>query len=239
MTSSLESDMGYLPEIERIMPDLHVHKIQSNTDGLANEVVFVNDEFVFRFPKGEFGHLSLARELQALSFLHGKVNLQIPEPLYASESAVVYRFIKGEPFLRESLAALRPEERAAAAEHLAAFLKAMHSIEDVSLPYTSAPVDSAAFQKQRQAARQKVYPHLLPHQVAWAEQVYAFIDQPDAFTYKPVLVHGDLAPYHILFDPQSHQVRGVIDFGVSGLGDPASDLGSLLGYYAPANWVWT
>jgi aminoglycoside 2''-phosphotransferase len=47
----------------------------------------------------------------------------------------------------------------------------------------------------------------------------------------PVLVHGDLAPYHILVDRDCARLGGVIDFGTVGLGDPAVDVAILLTYY--------
>lgn len=51
------------------------------------------------------------------------------------------------------------------------------------------------------------------------------------FEYIPALIHGDLAPYHILFDVKGQEISGILDFGVAGLGDPALDLGSLLSSY--------
>jgi aminoglycoside 2''-phosphotransferase len=42
------------------------------------------------------------------------------------------------------------------------------------------------------------------------------------------VIHGDLAPYHVLHDPQSDELTGILDFGVAGLGDPAVDFGCLL-----------
>ena len=34
-----------------------------------------------------------------------------------------------------------------------------------------------------------------------------------------------------MFDRQTHRIAGVIDFGVAGVGDPATDLGNLLQVY--------
>jgi aminoglycoside 2''-phosphotransferase len=231
MVFPLESEMHYLPFIERILPDLHVQKIILNSDGLANDVVVVNDEFVFRFAKGEFGRVSLARELQVLDVLPGRTGMAVPEPIYTSEYIIAYRFLTGEPFTRRWLAVLEPERYKAAANSLGAFLKNLHSVRDPGLPLTAAPVGAESFRDQRKHAREQLYPLLLPHQVDWVEQLFAFIDQPGVFEVEPVLVHGDLAPYHILFDQHSLQLSGVIDFGVSGLGDPASDFGALLQYY--------
>jgi len=47
---------------------------------------------------------------------------------------------------------------------------------------------------------------------------------------EPVLVHGDLAPYHILVDAETSRLTGAIDFGTAGLGDPADDIGALLAH---------
>ena len=83
----------------------------------------------------------------------------------------------------------------------------------------------------RERATEKVYPLLLPHQKQWAERLFdtGLSDDPTFFDYAPALIHGDLAPYHILFD--GNRITGVIDFGVAGIGDPALDLGSLISSY--------
>ncbi len=51
----------------------------------------------------------------------------------------------------------------------------------------------------------------------------------DAFT--PLLVHRDLASYHILYDAEGGRLAGVIDFGMAGAGDPASDWACLISTY--------
>jgi aminoglycoside 2''-phosphotransferase len=38
-------------------------------------------------------------------------------------------------------------------------------------------------------------------------------------------------PYHLLFDENKQSLNAVIDFGVAGLGDPATDLGTLISSY--------
>ena len=223
----------YLAKILQIAPDLDIREIRINSDGMANDVVFVNEEVVFRFAKGEFGHASLTRELKVLESLNGQVNLAIPDPFYRAEDAIAYQFLPGSALTRDQLGKLGSAERKKVAGQLGGFLQSMHAIDDPALPPTAAPVKAEAFRAQRERARERVYPLLLPHQVAWVEQMYAFIDQPDAFNYTSGLVHGDLAPYHLLFDLSLRRLSGVIDFGVSGLGDPAGDLGALLQYYGP------
>jgi aminoglycoside 2''-phosphotransferase len=78
----------------------------------------------------------------------------------------------------------------------------------------------------------KVYPLLLPYQVNWADALFArALEDTAFFGYEPALIHGDLAPYHLLFDPAKGELSGVLDFGVAGLGDAALDIGGLISIY--------
>ncbi|MCV3216326.1 phosphotransferase [Plectonema radiosum NIES-515] len=44
-----------------------------------------------------------------------------------------------------------------------------------------------------------------------------------------LLIDGDLSLDRILFDPVTESISGMIDFGTSGLGDPACDIAVQLG----------
>jgi aminoglycoside 2''-phosphotransferase len=66
----------------------------------------------------------------------------------------------------------------------------------------------------------------------WAGNHFeTFLRDTGNFAYQPVLTHSDFGPSNILFDPQVQRVRGIIDFGSSGLGDPAYDFAGLLSGY--------
>jgi IMP dehydrogenase/GMP reductase len=223
LTHSASTWEAYLPRIRQIAPGLVIETVTLNADGMANEVVIVNGEVAFRFAKGEFGVQSLRRELQALAALPAGLAVAIPQPFYTGEDVMAYRFLPGEALTRHRLLGLPPARQQTIASQLGEFLQVMHAMQDPALSATAAPVDVERFRSQHERARQVVYPLLLPHQVAWAEQVYGFLDQPEAFEYTPALIHGDLAPYHILYDPDRQRLSGVIDFGVAGLGDPMNE----------------
>ena len=73
---------------------------------------------------------------------------------------------------------------------------------------------------------------LLPYQVHWVDNLFSnAFDQPDFFDFEAALIHGDLAPYHILFNSQTNTVNGVIDFGVGGIGNAALDIGTIMRSY--------
>lgn len=45
------------------------------------------------------------------------------------------------------------------------------------------------------------------------------------------LIHGDFGAANILWNPETSMISGIIDFGGSGLGDPAYDFGGILSSY--------
>lgn len=222
--------------VAAIMPDLAIAQFELNQDGLINDVAIVNGQLVFRFAKNKQSATFLAVELDILDLVRPYVNLNIPTPIYRSEDAVVYPMLPGVPFTRAIMLSQDSAARAALATRLGAFLAGLHILSTahatLAIPPSPAPVTRAQWQQIYDRVRDKVYPLLLKHQIAWAEQLFGqALADTTFFTYPPALIHGDLAPYHILFDEQSQQISGVIDFGVAGIGDPALDLGSLITTY--------
>jgi aminoglycoside 2''-phosphotransferase len=50
-----------------------------------------------------------------------------------------------------------------------------------------------------------------------------YLDDDACFTFTPTLVHRDLVPEHVLFNPATGHLTGVIDWGDAGIDDPAVD----------------
>jgi aminoglycoside 2''-phosphotransferase len=133
--------------------------------------------------------------------------------------------------------ALDEPTRQAIAEQLGRFLEAMHNLpltEEMraGIPPTPAPCRRDDWLNLRDRVREHVYPLLLDHQRQWAERLFDHVlEDEHTFEYTPLLVHGDLGPYHLLFDAVTRRVSSIIDFGTAGLGDPATDLGMLIKAY--------
>ena len=222
--------------IQTIMPELEIQHLEINQEGLINDVAIVNKKLVFRFAKTEKYARILDDEMKILDIIRSRIEMQVPTPIYRNQESVVYPFLEGKPFLRETLLKLESDEQVKTAQQLGKFLYDLHTTEilglDWEIPSTLAPVTRDKWLDIRQKVKDKIYPLLLKHQVQWAENLFdGVLVQPEAFDYHQSLIHGDLAPYHILFDMDKSKITGVIDFGVAGVGDPASDIGSLITAY--------
>ncbi len=223
----------YHERLLTISPELEIETVEVNVEGLVNDVIIVNGEWVFRFAKDDWAVRALERELQILNLVRPHLSLSIPQPFYTSGDAIAYRRVPGETLTRELLNDLSKRDRRTIAGQLGDFLRELNQVPVTEgLPATSAPVRYQDWIEIRRKAEQKVYPLLMRHQIQWAERLFdGILDNADNFAYRPQLIHGDLGCYHILCVPQSGRLGGVIDFGVAGVGDPANDLANLIQYY--------
>ncbi len=220
--------------IRAISPGLEIDTFEINRDGLANEVVVVNGEYVYRFAReAEWARAAMRSELGILEQVRPRLPVAVPEPFYEAEGAVAYRYLPGEPLTLDLLTALPQPARAELAAQLGACLRALHETPLLdSTPATTAPVTASAWARIRAEVEAKVYPLMLGHQREWAARLFdEMLADPGNFDYPPRLIHGDLGPYHILYDRASNRITGLIDFGVAGGGDPANDVGLFLQVY--------
>jgi aminoglycoside 2''-phosphotransferase len=227
---------SYLERIRAMRPDLVPHALRLNSEGLVNDVVIVDETWVFRFTKSDWGRAALKAELIALNTLRGRLPLAIPEPIVVAEDAVHYRLLPGAPLTRWRWLGLDPPAQSRVTEQLGGFLRALHSSsEDADLPCVPPERKREQWRERRARIEATVYPHLMSHQRDWAGRLFDdALSDPATLDYSPALVHDDLAPYHILFDEDARRLSAVIDFGTVHYDDPAADLGCLLQHYGEA-----
>jgi aminoglycoside 2''-phosphotransferase len=147
---------------------------------------------------------------------------------------VIYRFLPGAPLAQDELLRCDDAGQERIAEALAAFLKQLHAIPRAALDaagmlVSPATRSAADWERMYDRAQRELFPHMLAYQHAWVHRLFApVLDGRLPMTYEPVLIHGDLAAYHLLYDPTAARLTGVIDFGTGGLGDPAADYSILM-----------
>lgn len=223
----------FAARIRALAPEVVVHNAVFNGEGLGNDVVIVNDHLVFRFAKNDRSVAALADELQVLRAIRSFVPLAIPDPLYVSRDGIAYERVRGEPLSRYRLLELDSAARQAIADQLGDFLRGLHSaLAEGSFPATRARARYTDWVEFRRRVERSIYPLCMGHQQAWLRSFFDnALGDPRRLDYDPRLIHGDLWAEHVLFDPASGRLSGIIDFGMAGLGDPATDLGHLLQIY--------
>jgi aminoglycoside 2''-phosphotransferase len=228
---------SYRQRISKLAPELSQDSVVLNQAGLVNDVVVVNDQFVFRFPKQEHAFRHLAVESALLRSLQKFISLPIPFPLFEADDCLAYRLIPGETLRRDLLLNFAEDDQQSVADQLARFLRELHgvapaSITEIEIPMADALMKYEGWVGVYERIREKVFPLLMPHLRDWAtEHFETFLADRKNFDYESKLVDTDLPPYHILFDRPSRRLTGIIDFGCAGLGDPAIDLGVLMYNY--------
>ena len=207
---------SHIDRIRECFPTLALNSVRHNPDGLANDVLIVNDELVFRFPKDEGARAALAREAKALDLVRRYVATPAPYFERQEDDFVMYRLIPGEPLYRHTL--LRQHERVQEqlAEQLAMFLRQLHAIprdEAARELGEPAPRELDYWIERYQDVERQLYPLLWADQRQWIDDLFTPVlgGELDLAHATPALIHDDLAAYHILYAPGERRIAGVID----------------------------
>lgn len=224
--------LSQLDRIKGHWPGVEISSIEVNSEGMVNDVVVVNGERVFRFAKHTWAHELMASEALILGRLRDRVAISVPELEMLDDDLCTYRFLPGAATTRDTLLRMSTTERRGALEQLGEFLTQMHQLDPgltVGMPASDAARDVEAWAKLYDDVRATLFPHMYRHQRDWVDQHFApLVSGELGFDVTPVLVHGDLASYHVLHDVATRQLTAVIDFGTAGLGDPAVDIATCM-----------
>jgi aminoglycoside 2''-phosphotransferase len=223
-------------------PDLPIASVRLHTaEGQFNDILIVNEELIFRFPRSPHVAATLATETNLLVQLQGLLPLPIPCPIYQDHEPQTgalrfmgYRMLPGTPLWREVVDTMA-EDRARdhMATQLAEFLNALHTLPVAALGGDVPIRDDANWWANLFAQFQdQLYPFMRPDARDDISALFSTLltDLRDNPT-RPALRHGDFGTGNILYDPQALAITGIIDFGFAGLGDPALDVAALAGGY--------
>ncbi len=228
----------YLERVRTAYPELVLETANIRTaGGQFNDILNINGELIFRFPRTPDAAKTLATEVAILRGIQARLPLPVPAPTYVGTDPhtgellfMGYRRIPGEPLRREMLAGIGDGEvLGRLGVQLATFLRELHAfpVGDIGTPLPLADgVDY--WTGMYDAFRQELFGFLRAdarHQVK--REFEAFLGEPRHFDWRPILRHGDFGNENLLYDPHQQEITGVIDFGFVALGDPAVDHASL------------
>lgn len=203
--------------------DLPIEEVQPN--GHDNRTFRLGSEMSVRLPSHECYVAQVEKEQEWLPKLAPHIPLQIPRPLALGvpDSTYpwqwsVYRWIEGQSALIGWI-----DNLDGFAEALAQFLRALHLVETEGGPeagqHNFFRGGSLSVYDTETRTAIEVLDALVDH-VAVTEVWEAALQT--TWQEDPVWVHGDLAPSNLLV--RSGCLVAILDFGCSGVGDPACDL---------------
>lgn len=107
----------YIELIKEKNPSIIIEKYNFNCEGQNNDVVIINNDYVFKFPKYQEGIEKLKREIDVLDALSRYITLDIPRGKYINIDVLEvghvycgYKMIKGVSLERKYLRKLKTQK---------------------------------------------------------------------------------------------------------------------------------
>jgi len=193
--------------------------------GIDNRTFRLGEELAVRLPSAEGYVASVAKEQRWLPELAPRLPVPIPVPVGVGVPGAGYpwpwtinRWLDGETLLEH-----RDTDRDGLARDLAAFIRALHAIDAAHGPPAGAHsfyrgASPAFYDAEALAAIDTLGDRI---DVPAAREVWGAALESQ-WAGAPVWFHGDIAHGNLLL--RDGRLAAVIDFGTSGVGDPACDL---------------
>ncbi|AZM78582.1 phosphotransferase family protein [Streptomyces sp. KPB2] len=213
--------------------------------GRSNLTYAVSDgaaRWVVRRPP--LGHVlatahDMRREHRVISALH-PTDVPVPRPVLLCEDEevlgapfYVMEFVEGTPYrTAEQLARLGPERTRAAVLNLVDTLVGLHAVDpaevglaDFGRPEGFLDRQLRRWAKQLDASRNR--------DLAGIDELHATLGRELPRSPAPTVVHGDYRLDNVLIGSEGDGIRAILDWEMSTLGDPLTDLGLLVMYSSP------
>jgi aminoglycoside 2''-phosphotransferase len=224
----------------RRLSDLPARSVELLGAGTDSAAFRIDSEWVVRFPLVSDAQHTLRTELDLLPGLAPELPVMVPRPEQIGEQDgrlvfCAYRALEGEPLSDAALSALSPPARSRALDELASVLDAIHRfpLERARAAGVGFELCKGGYHPAQEKLERELDARLDAHaREAIAQQREAFERaQPGPST--PVLLHADIKPEHLLHDPSSGALTGLLDWGDVSLGHGDFDLAIIGAFCGP------
>jgi aminoglycoside 2''-phosphotransferase len=234
---SIELEYKHLEEIAKAYPELTIDTVKYKDDGLVYDIISINNEWIFRFPKYDWAVEDMFNESACLNLAARYTNIPLPAWEMYKKSFIRYKKIAGAVMTPHEYNKLEPHQQEHIAGQLGLFLQNMHTVPRKEITLANIPESLTAHSydewlKLYDDVQQELFEFMTASGRAAVDTLFRTIIGDNTFTeHKPAFINGELIDYHIIFDPEEGKINGIIDFGSGGIGDPAADFASLLLQY--------
>jgi aminoglycoside phosphotransferase (APT) family kinase protein len=214
-------------------PDLGQYEIRWFAEGWDNELYVVGSEWLFRFPKRADVVPWLIRELDIMRVAVETFGSLVPrfERVGAPSDVFPYPFVGYRRMPGMGADRVAPAHRGGLAVDLGRALTRLHSIDVVRIPATPGGWKHPPWSARR-AELAEIAPSVRPllgrDLLAKAEPyLTGAVPAPEQDGPRCV-IHNDISPDHVLVDPQTGRLTGLIDFKDAVVGEPVLDFAGLI-----------
>lgn len=211
-------DVAHL--LEHWLPGDEVRSVIPLGAGLDNTALLVNDEIVVRQAR-EPDPDAVRREAALLDLVARHVTLPVPQIVFTDpeKGILSYRALPGTPLID-----IPDADSTALAEPLGTFLAAIHAIPLADVEHlVPRDVDLPGEWLDEARAGYEQVGSLIP--ASARAEVEAFLHAPPPSEAKRLtLCHNDFGAEHILVDPDTLHITGIIDWSDASITDPVRDL---------------
>ena len=212
-------------------PNFSIDNVEFVGEGCDSEAFLINDTYIFLFAKWEENIRQLKIVARLLPVLCKNLTAKIPDIKFVSHirnvgSYIGYEKLTGEPLEKEYLLSLSFEKRQPLLKGLVQFLVELHSFPiDIAKSLEVKVINfEVEYKFLYNNAIELIYPLVNDSTKKYLKDLFEFyLSDPTNFSYSPSLIHADLSPGHILFDPMQNLITGIIDFGDIQIADPHYD----------------
>jgi aminoglycoside phosphotransferase (APT) family kinase protein len=207
--------------------------IQTLGRGQDHVAYLVDGSLVVRFAQGDDARERVERESRLLALVAELVDVPVPRPAYVAPDlgGLVYERLPGVPLIQ-----IAERERAAepVGRELGLLLRSLHGV-DPDRVLDLVEVDHDSFDAWQQEAASLYHDFAADIPSAFARAIAKFLRSlPPERGSDLVFSHNDLGIEHVLVDPVSLRVTGIIDWSDAALTDPAYDFALLFRDLGPA-----
>jgi aminoglycoside phosphotransferase (APT) family kinase protein len=228
-------EASYQARIRRAFPELRWTTSRLLTHGCDHDVLLLDERLIFRFPKRHDYLSRFGAEVRLLAAAGSKLPLIVPQYAHLPPAWDFggYPRLPGRELRPEHVAAMATDKRKRISAQLGQFLTALHGLP-IEIA-TEAGFEPDYWWSQPNTAnrydliRSTLEPHLDAAEIGWLDDQFAWY-LSRRIPKRAVILHGDLAPDHLLFDPWQGELTGIIDFADVEIGDPAIDFAGLWDY---------
>lgn len=233
-------DSARAQQLVRELSPLAADDVEPLGAGTDSAAFRVDGEWVVRFPLVRDAQRTLATELGLLPGLAPRLPVAVPTPEHIADRDgqlvfTAYRALEGAPLSDAALTALSPPARARALDELGALLDAIHRFPvdrargaGVSLEPCKGGYHAGQENLERELSEMLTATELTV--IAHQRRVFQEM-QPAPCT--PVLLHADIKPAHLLHDPSTGGLTGLLDWGDASLGHADFDLAIIGAFCGP------